>query len=95
MLLKPSHLGDREKRNSLGARSRAITAKIYRCKASSAGKSDSDYATEGLYMEIHHRPVHREDDDELVCSRCGLINPGDGEPCISAYSGLTQTDEAE
>jgi hypothetical protein len=44
-------------------------------------------------MEVHHRPVHREDDDEFVCSRCGLINPGDGESCVSTYPA--QTNEAE
>jgi hypothetical protein len=43
----------------------------------------------------HHRPVHREDDDEFVCSRCGLINPGDGEPCTSAYSRIAPTKEDE
>ena len=37
----------------------------------------------------HHRPVHREDDDELVCSRCGLINPGDDDTCISVYPSPT------
>jgi hypothetical protein len=46
-------------------------------------------------MEMaHHRPVLRED-DEFVCSRCGLINPGDDDPCISVYSGSAQTEESE
>jgi hypothetical protein len=43
----------------------------------------------------HHRPVLREDDAEFVCSRCGLINPGDGEPCISAYHRPARIEEDE
>ncbi len=31
---------------------------------------------------LHHQPLLREEDGEYVCSRCGLINPGDGDPCI-------------
>ena len=34
-------------------------------------------------MELfHHQPVLREDDGEVICSRCGLLNPGDDDPCI-------------
>jgi hypothetical protein len=31
---------------------------------------------------LHHQPQLREDDGEYVCSRCGLINPGDDDACI-------------
>jgi hypothetical protein len=47
-------------------------------------------------MEMtHHQPVHREDDDEFICRRCGMINPGDGEPCISAYHRFAQIEESD
>ncbi len=31
---------------------------------------------------LHHQIALREDDGECVCSRCGLINPGDDDACI-------------
>ncbi len=34
-------------------------------------------------MELaHHQTLLREDDGEFVCSRCGMINPGEDDPCI-------------
>jgi hypothetical protein len=39
--------------------------------------------------------VPREDDTEVVCSRCGLINPGDDDPCISVYYRFEQSEESE
>jgi hypothetical protein len=47
-------------------------------------------------MEMaHHRSVPREDDTEIVCRRCGLINPGDDDPCISVYYRFEQSEESE
>jgi len=31
---------------------------------------------------LNHQPIVREDDGETICSRCGLINPGDDDGCI-------------
>ncbi|HET9697399.1 MAG TPA: hypothetical protein VFP40_11075 [Terriglobales bacterium] len=31
---------------------------------------------------IHHQAMLRESDGMFVCSRCGLINPSDDQPCI-------------
>jgi hypothetical protein len=31
---------------------------------------------------LHHRITLREDDGASVCSRCGLIDPGDDDACI-------------
>ncbi len=34
-------------------------------------------------MEMsHHQTMLREEDGLFVCSRCGLVNPGDDQPCI-------------
>ncbi|MFB3815511.1 MAG: hypothetical protein ACE14L_15515 [Terriglobales bacterium] len=34
-------------------------------------------------MELmHHQNRLRDDDGEFVCSRCGMINPGEDDPCI-------------
>jgi len=34
-------------------------------------------------MEMtHHQSMLREDDGIWVCSRCGLVNPADDQPCI-------------
>jgi hypothetical protein len=37
---------------------------------------------EDIMELLHHQPSLREDDGEYVCSRCGLVNPGDGDPCL-------------
>ncbi len=31
---------------------------------------------------LHHRITLREDDGASVCSRCGLLDPGDGDLCV-------------
>lgn len=31
---------------------------------------------------LHHQTMLREEDGLFVCSRCGLVNPGDDQPCI-------------
>ena len=33
---------------------------------------------------LHHQPMLREDIEGgvFVCSRCGLVNPSDDQPCI-------------
>lgn len=31
---------------------------------------------------LHHQTMLREDDGEFICSRCGLLNPGDDDACI-------------
>ena len=31
---------------------------------------------------LYHQVTLREDDGEVVCSRCGLVNPGDDDACI-------------
>jgi hypothetical protein len=31
---------------------------------------------------LHHQATLREADGVFVCSRCGLINPSDDQPCI-------------
>jgi hypothetical protein len=34
-------------------------------------------------MELfHHQAMLRETDGQFVCSRCGLVNPSDDQPCI-------------
>ncbi len=44
---------------------------------------------------LHHQPRLREDDGEYVCSRCGLINPGDGDPCIPVNLEPAESGEGE
>jgi hypothetical protein len=41
---------------------------------------------------LHHQPFLREDDGEYVCSRCGLLNPGDGDPCIPMNLDSAESD---
>ncbi len=31
---------------------------------------------------LHHQATLREEDGAWVCSRCGLVNPSDDQPCI-------------
>ncbi|MDP9267000.1 MAG: hypothetical protein M3P27_01570 [Acidobacteriota bacterium] len=31
---------------------------------------------------LHHQAMMRESDGMFVCSRCGLVNPSDDQPCI-------------
>ena len=31
---------------------------------------------------LHHQVQLREDDNQFVCTRCGLVNPGDSDPCL-------------
>jgi hypothetical protein len=31
---------------------------------------------------LHHQPMMTEVDGKFVCSRCGMINPSDDQPCI-------------
>lgn len=31
---------------------------------------------------LHHQATMREADGVFVCSRCGLVNPSDDQPCI-------------
>ncbi len=44
-----------------------------------------------MFDHTAHDVVCRESDGEFVCRRCGLINPGDEESCVSSY----QTEQAE
>lgn len=49
---------------------------------------------------LHHRTTLREDDGASVCSRCGLIDPGDDDACIpvkleSAKSDSVNLEPAE
>ena len=31
---------------------------------------------------LHHQAALREEDGVWICSRCGLVNPTDDQPCI-------------
>jgi len=31
---------------------------------------------------LHHQAMLRDEDGQFVCSRCGLMNPSDDQPCI-------------
>lgn len=31
---------------------------------------------------LHHQAAMREEDGVWICSRCGLVNPTDDQPCI-------------
>jgi hypothetical protein len=31
---------------------------------------------------LHHQPMLREEDGVFVCSRCGMVNPSDDQPCV-------------
>jgi uncharacterized protein YbaR (Trm112 family) len=31
---------------------------------------------------LHHQAMLRDTDGQFVCSRCGLVNPSDDQPCI-------------
>ncbi len=43
---------------------------------------------------LHHEPTLREEDGQLVCSRCGLLNPQEEQPCIPRNAELTDPDVA-
>ena len=34
---------------------------------------------------LHHQAEMRESDGVWVCSRCGLVNPTDDQPCIPLH----------
>jgi hypothetical protein len=34
---------------------------------------------------LHHQAQMRETDGVWVCSRCGLVNPTDDQPCIPLH----------
>jgi hypothetical protein len=37
-------------------------------------------------MELfHHQAAMRDSDGVFVCSRCGLVNPTDDQPCIPLH----------
>ena len=39
--------------------------------------------TSPLFMDfLHHQAMLRDEDGQFVCSRCGLLNPSDDQPCI-------------
>lgn len=31
---------------------------------------------------LHHQAMLREEDGVFVCSRCGLVNPTEDQPCV-------------
>jgi hypothetical protein len=36
-----------------------------------------------LHMELlHHQAMMRDTDGVFVCSRCGMVNPTEDQPCI-------------
>jgi hypothetical protein len=35
---------------------------------------------------LHHQAFMREEDNMLVCSRCGMVNPSNDQPCIPVSS---------
>ncbi|HYE26176.1 MAG TPA: hypothetical protein VEG32_13370 [Clostridia bacterium] len=35
---------------------------------------------------LHHQAFLREEDSIFVCSRCGMVNPTDEQPCIPVSS---------
>jgi hypothetical protein len=44
-------------------------------------------------MELtHHQATLRESDGLWVCSRCGLVNPSDDQPCIPVSIEPSETD---
>jgi len=38
-----------------------------------------------MYQEFPHQPIEREE-GEFVCARCGLLNPGEEDGCITVLS---------
>ena len=44
---------------------------------------------------LHHQIALREDDGEFVCSRCGLINPGDEDVCIAVSLEPAESGDSE
>ncbi|HEY3928594.1 MAG TPA: hypothetical protein VGL89_09480 [Candidatus Koribacter sp.] len=48
-----------------------------------------------MQMELLHHEVNlREEDGRMVCSRCGLVNPRDDQPCIPMNQEPTEPDLA-
>ena len=43
---------------------------------------------------LHHEVVLREEDGQQVCSRCGMMNPQDTQPCIPLNLEPTEPDLA-
>jgi hypothetical protein len=46
---------------------------------------------------LHHQSMLRDEDGQFVCSRCGLMNPSDDQPCIPLNlepADLPDTEEA-
>jgi hypothetical protein len=45
-------------------------------------------------MELfHHQAMMREPDGVFVCSRCGLVNPSDDQPCVPLQLEPAEQDE--
>jgi hypothetical protein len=38
-----------------------------------------------MFDEASHDVILRESDGVFLCRRCGLINPGDEQSCVSAF----------
>lgn len=43
---------------------------------------------------LHHQSMLREEDNVFVCSRCGLVNPSDDQPCIPVRTEPSTQEEA-
>jgi transposase len=41
---------------------------------------------------LHHQLMPRDEDGQFVCSRCGLVNPRDDQPCIPINLEPTEPD---
>jgi uncharacterized protein YbaR (Trm112 family) len=42
---------------------------------------------------LHHQTMLREEEGEFICSRCGLVNPGDDDTCIPVNLEPAGTDD--
>jgi hypothetical protein len=36
-----------------------------------------------MYQNLPHQIGMRDSEDEPICARCGLLNPGEDDPCLS------------
>jgi hypothetical protein len=43
-----------------------------------------------MYQTLPHQSIVRESDEEVVCARCGLLNPGEDDPCITVLIEAAQ-----
>jgi hypothetical protein len=44
-----------------------------------------------MYETIPHNLTEREPEGELICSRCGMINPGEEDTCTTIYVAAAES----